>query len=137
MSAWGPQPFQNHGAGDFEAELVHGAPGDITLLRRTLQATATASYIESDLGGAAVAAAALVAWLAGAKQVEVPQRVLAWQAAGSPRGVRPLVPLALQALDAVTANADRSELCDLWQATDDFNTWQNSVSALREALQKV
>lgn len=137
MSAWGTKPFENHGAGDFEAELVHGAPGDITLLRRTLQATAGASYIESDLGGAAVAAAAIVAWLAGVKHVEVPQRVHAWQAAGSTRGVRPLVPLALQALDAVTSNADHSELCDLWEATDDFNAWHESVSALRESLQKV
>ena len=137
MSAWGTNPFENDGAGDFETELVHGAPGDTALLRSTLQAAVSAPYIESDLGGAAVAAAAVVAWLAGVKQIDVPQRVHAWQAAGATRGVRSLVPLALQALEAVSKNADHSELCDWWESTDDFNVWLGSVAVLRQGLQQV
>lgn len=131
MGAWGTRPFDNDDAADFAASLDDLEPQDKPgFIRETLaEAANETDYLERDAGGAAVAAAALVA---------------AQQPDGDPvdsvYGPKQTIPdlpedfrqLALQALTRVLA--DDSELNELWSDSPDGETWYTTIAQLTEAL---
>ncbi|HYF64923.1 MAG TPA: DUF4259 domain-containing protein [Herpetosiphonaceae bacterium] len=138
MGAWGVEPFENDGAGDFEAELCELHASDSGFLRATLWAALGASdYLEIDSGQAAVAAAAVVAALNGYAEFDCSPRLRTWIERHRPSPAPALVPLALAALAAATGDAEHSELVDCWLGASDFAAWNESVRSLSAYLRAI
>ncbi len=131
MGAWGPKPFENDDALDWLGELL--AARDASVLRAPLEraaATGEHDYLEAGDGATAIAAAAIVAALAGETGAELPEGVRDW-ADRAAVDVGPLFPLARDAVARV--GSERSELRDLWDESDD-TTWRDLVVALERRL---
>jgi hypothetical protein len=133
MGAWGSGPFENDAAADLLGSLEgQGAAEWADGLRQTL-ATAAEShgYLDYDDGGAAVAAAAIVAsargpveGLADEELPDIPRRSLLW--------TEELRDLGARALDRVVG--EDSEWQALWaEGTGDDEAFA-SVRQIRSAL---
>lgn len=140
MGAWGMQAFENDAALDFTAQLFHESQaGDLGFLREAIQDVFQAqqeSYIDSDIGSPAVAAAAILSYL---KQGSDAQEILkiqpfgqAWLDAARQADYQTLIPDALKALELVLA--DNSELYELWEETGYFAEWLDSVKQIKTVL---
>src|SRR5690242_9698883 len=116
MGAWGIGPFENDGAGDFEAQLCHFHPENIAFLRETFeQALADEEYLEVDVGQAVIACAALLAAMRGLEVAGISKRLRGWMERNAKADISPLIPTALAALDAVMSDGERSEIYELWE----------------------
>jgi hypothetical protein len=131
MGAWGTGPFDNDDAADFAATLDDLEPEDKPeAIREALtEAANETDYLERDAGGAAVAAAALVA----AQQPDGDQVDSVY----GPKQTIPdlpedLRPIAIQALTRVLA--DDSELNELWSDSPDGEAWFTMITQLTEVL---
>jgi hypothetical protein len=131
MGAWGTGPFDNDDAVDFAASLDDLEPEHrADAIREALaDAAAETDYLERDTGGAAIAAAALVAAQSPdgdpVDPVHGPQQTV-------PQLPADLRPVAVQAL--TRALADNSELFELWTDAPDGETWFTMVAQLAEVL---
>jgi hypothetical protein len=131
MGAWGTGPFDNDDAADFATSLDHLQPElRVGAIRDALtDAAEQTGYLDRDVGGAAVAAAALVAaqgdkglpidCIHGPKQL-IPE---------VPGDLRPIAGLALQRV-----LGECSELNELWLDSPDGEAWLHMVAQLTEAL---
>jgi hypothetical protein len=131
MGAWGIGPFDNDDAAGFAASLDDLEPEDKADAIRTVLAGAAreTDYLARDAGGAAVAAAALVAaqqadgepvdWVYGPKQA-IPQLP------------RDLPPIALQALSRVLT--EKSELIESWHDSPHRDAWFSMIGRLTNVL---
>jgi Domain of unknown function (DUF4259) len=131
MGAWGTGPFDNDDAADFAASLDDLEPEDRPgAIREALaEAAEETDYLERDAGGAAVAAAALVA-------AQHPDGDPVDSAYGPKQAIPELPdelrPVAVQALTRVLA--DDSELNELWNDSPDGEAWFTMVALLTEVL---
>jgi hypothetical protein len=134
MGAWGTGPFDNDDAVDFAASLDDLEPEDRpNAIREALaEAAAETDYLERDAGGAAVAAAALVA-------AQYPDGEPIDSVYGPKQSIpdlpEELKPIAVQALTRVLA--DDSELNELWADSPDGEAWFTMVAQLAEVLTAV
>jgi hypothetical protein len=131
MGAWGTGPFDNDDAAVFASSLDDLEPEDRPDAIREALADAAdeTDYLELDAGGAAIAAAALVA-----AQHPDGEPV---DAAYGPKQTVPELPdglraVAIQALTRVIA--DDSELNELWADSPDGEAWFGMVAQLTEVL---
>ena len=139
MGAFGPGSFENDDALDFAAELeASGADALTEVLERAVGADGVR---DAGLGAAALAAAEVVAALAGRPSRELPDEVKLWVAdagagAGSAAGgVEKLLGLARRAVAVVTGGD--AELARLWAAARPAEVagWRASVAELGRRLQ--
>ncbi|HEX3647312.1 MAG TPA: DUF4259 domain-containing protein [Pseudonocardiaceae bacterium] len=131
MTAWGTGPFDNDEAVDFAAALDDLEPEQRPAAIRDALADAAeeTDYLDRDAGGAAVAAAALVA----ARQPD-------GEPVDSAYGPKQAIPelseelcvLAVQALTRVLAYD--SELNELWSDAPDGDAWFTMIAQLAEVL---
>lgn len=129
MGAWGPESFANDDALDWIAELEQAE--DTGLLEDTLSAAIDeADYLEVDAAGRAVAAAEVVAALAGLPGNHLPEEVTAWVRAHRRDVHNDLIALALRSLDRVRRD---SELAELW-AEGGTPEWDTVIVELRSRL---
>jgi hypothetical protein len=134
MGAWGTGPFDNDDAVDFAASLDDLEPEDRpNAIREALaEAAAETDYLERDAGGAAVAAAALVA-------AQYPDGEPIDSVYGPKQSIpdlpEELKSIAVQALTRVLA--DDSELNELWADSPDGEAWFTMVAQLAEVLTAV
>ena len=131
MGAWGTGPFDNDDAADFATSLDHLQPERrVGAIRDALiEAAAQTDYLDRDVGGAAVAAAALVAaqgdqglpidCIHGPKQL-IPEL---------PDDLRPSAVLALRRV-----LGECSELNELWLDSPDGEAWLHMVAQLTQTL---
>ena len=133
MGTWGAGPFENDDASDwvYDLELV----SDLSVCRNTFLLVITEDkYLEQDRGAHTIAAAEVIAALAGARRRNLPAGVEAWLAAHA------IVPdaedhtLALSAIGRVLA--PDSELRALWGEVAD-GVWESEVDDLQERLGRV
>jgi hypothetical protein len=130
MGAWGVGTFENDDAGDWVYRLEESE--DLTLLMETLRPAADpAGYLEGPASAEALAAAEVVAALAGRAAPDLPEEVQAWVKAHRQKVPGDLRQLALRALDQVAGD---SELKELWQETDEMEAWADRVQELRGRL---
>jgi hypothetical protein len=131
MGAWGTGPFDNDDAVDFAASLDDLEPDDRTdAIREALaDAAAETDYLERDTGGAAIAAAALVAAQYPDGEPVDPVHGPKQSMPELPADLRPV---AVQALTRVLA--DESELFELWTDAPDGEAWFTMVAQLAEVL---
>jgi hypothetical protein len=131
MGAWGTGPFDNDDAADFATSLDHLQPKQrVGAIRDALtEAGEQTGYLDRDVGGAAVAAAALLAaqgdnglpidCIHGPKQL-IPEL---------PDDLRPIAVLAL-----ARVLGENSELNELWVDSPHAEAWLHMVAQLTEAL---
>ena len=131
MGVWGTGPFDNDDAADFAASLDHLEPEYRSCLIREALTSAVrqTDYLERDAGGAAVAAAALVAAQLGE---DVPIDCIHGPKQTIPELPDDLRPIAARALDRVLAEC--SELNELWMDSPDGEAWLHMVSRLTAGL---
>ncbi|GAA1992225.1 DUF4259 domain-containing protein [Catenulispora subtropica] len=132
MGAWDFGPFENDDAADFGGRLDGLADADRpAALRAALQeAVACTGYLDSDIGAAAIAAAALIAReLADGARFVSPH-----YGPKKPLPVLPddLRPLAVSAIDRVMG--EDSELAEEWGDGGQQSAWHRITLELREAL---
>ncbi|HKN96206.1 MAG TPA: DUF4259 domain-containing protein [Pseudonocardiaceae bacterium] len=131
MTAWGTGPFDNDAAVDFAAALDDLDPEDRPAAIRDALAEAAeeTDYLDREAGGAAVAAAALIA----AQQPDgEPVDSTYGPKQAIPELPEELCALAVQALTRVLA--DDSELNELWSESPDGDAWFTMIAQLAEVL---
>jgi len=127
MGAWGRGPFENDSALDWVGELEESE--DISILGDAFDAIPRADeeYIEVDEASAAIAAAEVVAAMAGRSMATaLPGEVQTWMA-GKPKPKPPLIKKAIRAVQRVLKS---SELQELWEESGAFAEWGASVDEL-------
>lgn len=134
MGAWSHEPFGNDTAGDWSYELEESE--GLQFLQETFEKVIAEGeeYLEGPEGEEAVAAADVLARLAGheRKQDAHTEEVDAWVAACTEKPGPDLLSLAVRALDRVLA--PDSELAELWEEGEGGGEWRAGVEALRSLL---
>jgi hypothetical protein len=136
MGAWGMKPFENDGAGDFEAELCLSHPDDPDFILAVLESIDQEEYLEVDAGQAVIACAAFLAYMNGLEDdSQLSERFRAWIDKNKTYNTASMIPMALQALDRVTQDAESCEIYDLWLESEHFDEWKESVDKIYAYLQ--
>ena len=131
MGAWGFNSFENDGAGDLVADLVHGH--DLTPVTEALDTVLEKDeYIEVDEAQRAVAAAEVIAFLRGKPNASTPQSLRDWLQSHQVALDSAWSDKATQAVNKVYA---ASEMRELWEEVDDFPDWQSAMRDLLHRLQ--
>ena len=127
MGAWGIGPFDNDDAADWVYEVEDGG---IATVRSALQAVADDDDPDSGVGAAAVAAAELVAAMAGSPSAGLSDEAAALLPSLGPADAA----LVAQAIAAVGAARSRGELAGLWEESDEHEAWLASLDDLTARL---
>jgi hypothetical protein len=130
MGAWGLSSFENDDALDWVIDLEKAS--DMGFLKETLSAVfdSEEEYIDAFVCSTALAAAEVVAALAGRPSAQLPEEVIQWIEGKGP----PDSSLVSSAKRAIQAILDDSELKELWEETDEFELWQADVKGLLARL---
>ncbi len=135
MGAWGPGNFENDAAQDW---LYDFGENDFRLIDRTLAGVAAmieADELDADEASEVLAAAECVAAATGFPLENPPQELAEWLAENSPMPVKPeYVQMARQAVARVLT---KSELRELWLASEEFGEWETAVHNLQSRLNKI
>lgn len=130
MGAWGPGSFENDDAVDWLADLVDG--GGMDVVQSAFDGVADAEYLEAPEASAAVAAAEVVAALAGRAMDDLPVEAAEWVAAHQRHPGEMLVKRARAAVQRVRTG---SELNELWEEDGaDASEWHAAVDDLLRRL---
>jgi Domain of unknown function (DUF4259) len=136
MGTWGEGAFDNDTAADW-ALAFDGADQafGMRLIEDVLKhaaGTPASDYLDCDDGARAIAAAELVAYIAGQPADATPynEEALRWAARTHPRVPPPVVNLARLAVARVISEG--SELAELWD--DVPSSWRSSVAQLAAKL---
>jgi hypothetical protein len=130
MGAWGLSSFENDDALDWVIDLEKAS--DMTILEETLAAVFDdeEDYLDAFVCSTALAAAEVVAALAGKPSEKLPEEVTQWmEGKGEPEPS-----LVSSAKSAIQAILDDSELKELWEETDEFELWRTDVKGILERL---
>lgn len=134
MGAWSHEPFGNDTACDWVYELE--GQRDFSLVAKTIQAVLDngAEYLEDTPATEAVAAAEVLARSLGrgTQHDTYTEDVDAWLATVNAKPSPELIVQANQALARILGPA--SELRELWEESQEFDTWKASIEALQAAL---
>jgi hypothetical protein len=130
MGAWGAGSFDNDDAMDWASGLAEGS-ADIALRQALAPFASTEdSYLEAPTCSVAIAAAEAVAAARGHPSTSMPEEVTGWVKTKPVVGTD-LVTLARAALDRIVR---KSELKELWDASDSAEDWRTAISDLRARL---
>ncbi len=135
MGAWGHRAFENDDAVDWAASLQHrdGRQCISAGFTPVLQADEEDEYLEAPAASQAVAAAEVVAALAGRPGAHLPSDVCEW-AFRNKLPNRGLIEVAKRVVSRVL---ERSELRDLWSEGDPeefLKPWQRDLQDLLDRL---
>ena len=132
MGAWGTGNFDNDTALDwvFELEEVN----DLSLIEKTIDAVFDDDYIDSDIGCEALIAIEAIARLIGnfGKDNSYAEDLNSWVKSHNLDVNNELIVRGKKALDLIVS--EKSELYELWEETEDFDTWKNEIDDLRARL---
>ena len=134
MGAWGSQVFENDGAMDFAAGVADG--GGLAALEECLDQVIKVGddYLDSSIAEEALMAAEIVARLMerpGA-QSSYFQEIDAWIGRQRTKPAPALVDKARRAVERILG--DQSEIVELWQDSDSFESWKADVEGIRARL---
>ena len=133
MGAWGTGPFDNDDASDWVWTLDEASDtGPLQGRLASVVDLGEKEYLESPDCSEAIAAAAVVGMLNTGSTSHDDESVAGFLKRCSTRPGRELLTIALAALDRIQS---RSELQELWQETDDFQSWQSELQTIRNQLQ--
>ena len=130
MGCWAITPFDNDDAMDWLVELTaQDGLAPIESAFRSAQEAATSS-LEAPEGAQALAAAEVVAAALGQASASATAQptLVEWLDRVRPTLSPPLIQNAIKAVERVLAN--KSELKELWEDTEDFDQWKSDVESL-------
>jgi hypothetical protein len=134
MGTWSHEPFGNDTANDWAYDLENHK--DFSLVEETLQRVLDNGdeYLDADLAVEAVAAAEVLAKAVGrgTQSDAYTEKVDAWLKSVSAKPTQALLSKAQAALARILR--DNSELSELWQDSDEFESWKSSINALQSAV---
>lgn len=130
MGAWGPGSFENDDALDWLADLVDG--GGMDVVQGAFDMVVDGEYLEAPEAASALAAAEVVAALAGRPVDDLPEDAAEWVAAKARHPGDRLVRRARAVVQRVRAD---SELKELWEEDGEVPTeWHAAVDDLLRRL---
>lgn len=132
---WGSGNFENETA---QAWLADFTANDFRLIDRTLAGVAhmlPVDVLDAEEAREVLAAAECVAAAAGFPAPALPDEVTAWVAANRPIQVKP--EYVRMAATAVARVREKSELYDLWAASEEYEGWQTAVAGLQTRLNRI
>jgi len=129
VARWGVGSFENDEAASWLAKLGPITCADLTKI--FLHAADDPSYLEAPDASVAVAAAEVVAALAGSPAAGAPREIVEWTTRNREASASAITALAIRALDRVRRN---SELKDLWLEADGLNDWIAAIHELQIRL---
>ncbi len=132
MGTWGVGAFENDDALDWVAELEETL--GFNLIERSLDQVNELlkdDYLEAGLAQNALAAAEVLAAMAGRGRADLPEAVRAWLEANTDQPTPKLVRVAARAVKRIGAN---SELAELWAATEHAAAWHDQLIDLHTRL---
>lgn len=129
MGAWGIRSFDNDDAADWVYELEESSGAEA--IRAALQAISPDAYLEAAECSSALAAAEVVAALKGHPLANLPPEVVTWVADSNVEVDDDLLSLALMAIHRIETE---SALRELWQETDEFDSWLATLTDLQLRL---
>lgn len=133
MGAWGVHTFQNDSARDWVYDLEDSQ--GLTFIEESLDtALAQGEYLDSEEGSFALAAAETVACLIGRPphQDLLTGPLTEWVKENPPEVTGDVLQKAVRAVDRVATPP--SELLELWEQTELFQDWTNSLADLKRRL---
>jgi len=129
MGAWGAGTFDNDQALDWVGELE--ATDDLDLIRSTFADAFSEEYLEADVASCALAAAEVVAAMAG-QAGNLPDGVKAWMDRVDVELTPTDTALALRSVERVRAHD--SELVELWAESDSSDEFLGVLHELEARL---
>lgn len=134
MGTWGTGTFENDAACDFAAEVADNS--NLALIEKALSRVIDAGtdYLEAPVAAEGLAAADIVARLAGrlGEQTPYTETIDKWVAKMK---IAPSPALLEKAKQAVARTASEpSELLELWAESGELKSWQDSVNQLLSRL---
>ncbi|HEY4083935.1 MAG TPA: DUF4259 domain-containing protein [Burkholderiaceae bacterium] len=134
MGTWSHEPFGNDAANDWAHDL--DGRKDFSLIDQAMQRVIDSGpeYLESDFAVEAVVAAEVLAMALsrGTQSDAYTEKVEAWLQSIA---VKPEAALFIKAQRALARILDKdSELRDLWEESDEFESWEASIKALQQAI---
>ena len=130
MGTWGVGTFENDAASDWVYDLEK--VNDVTILKSTIAAiTESDAYLEARACENALAAAEVIAALGGQPAADLPESVTTWIKLNAGLRADELRSPSAAAIDRTLAD---SELKQLWDETDDAESWAACVRDLRARL---
>lgn len=134
MGTWSHEPFGNDTANDWAYELEDQK--DFTLVAQAIQEVLDngSAYLDSDIAVNAVAAAEVLAKALGrGTQTDAyTKKVDAWLASVTAKPAAELLSKARDALRRILG--PDSELRELWEDSDELESWESSMGALLAAI---
>jgi hypothetical protein len=133
MGSWGLGPFENDTACDWGYDLEKST--DLSVIERALDSVVEArDYLEAPAAEEALAAAEVVARLQGnwGPRTSYTETVDAWVKKTDSQITSELASKAVAAINRVLTPP--SELLELWQDTDDFDTWKKLLGELAKRV---
>jgi hypothetical protein len=135
MGAWDTDPFGNDTAVDWAYALEESE--DFDLIEETLAKIEAAGdeYIEAPDAEEAIAAADTLARLKGKFYVKNShtEAVDDWVAEQQLTVPPDLIELAVHAIERI--QSEPSELLELWEESDDYDSWKKHLDSLKKRLQ--
>jgi Domain of unknown function (DUF4259) len=132
MGAWSHEPFGNDTAADWAWGLDDS--DDLEYIENTLAAVEDEEELDASLAEEAIAAIDVLAKALGkgTPPDAYSDSAMQWIERVQPVIGRALRERAIQVLNRIVA--EDSELRALWEDSDDYDAWQASVAALRQAM---
>ena len=131
MGAWGYSVFENDDAGDWVWDLEESTDMSAIVEALDLVTDEAGEYLEAPDCSMAVAAAEVVAALHGKPAANLPEEVSKW-VAGKPA---PNAAISAQAVRAIEAVLDRSELKELWEENEEeYPNWVASLNDIKARI---
>lgn len=131
MGAWGEGVFENDAAADWSYDLEESE--DLSVIEQTLDRVVESEdeYLDSGIACEALAACDVMARLRGYVGAEN-ETIETWVESHSHLTTEHLVPIACKAIDRILG--PDSELNELWEESEYFESWKASVETLRTFL---
>ena len=129
MGAWGTGIFDNDDASDWVAELEES--NTIHPVVSALQSAVAEGYLEAPESCVALVAAEVVAGLKGHPVAGIPKEVASWIRSHQLQVNDDLVRLAIKAIHRVET---QSELLELWQESEELDSWMATIKDLERRL---
>ncbi len=126
MGVWGPGTFENDDALDWVNELERSEDLSVIVATFNLVVDSSANYVEAFDSSTALAAAEVVAALAGSPRSSLPDQVIQWLHVHQSVDMD-IVSKARQAINTILHN---SELKELWEEVGQFEEWEAEVTDL-------
>ncbi len=125
MGAWGVKPFENDSASDFLYEFENNSFEEILKNAFELE---DEDYIEVDEGSVIVAASEILAKIIKNKENELPDNLKI----DKNINIKELSKKAKNSLEIVIS--ENSELNELWQESDEYEKWVETINSNIEIL---